>query len=151
LYSCLLLGVLVIVLQFDDFFTHDLDLKYYRNMNDFKTILIKLKEIIAQQLQTDKKVLDKDVAQALSVKSTTLASYKSRNKPPYKAILTYCHNNKLDVRKVLFNDTELILKHTTQVPVVDGRVRVKYFRTLEAYANYLKKYPISSSKILEIL
>ena len=60
-------------------------------MNEFKTILTKLKEIIKQQVQSDKKVSDKDVAQALSIKPTTLASYKSRSKPPYKAILSYCH------------------------------------------------------------
>lgn len=31
------------------------------NMNEFKIILAKLKEIINQHLQTDKKVLDKDI------------------------------------------------------------------------------------------
>ena len=31
-------------------------------MNEFKTIIIKLKEIISEQLQTDKKVRDKDIA-----------------------------------------------------------------------------------------
>ncbi len=118
-------------------------------MNDFKTILTELKEIITKQLQSNNKVLDKDIAKALGVKPTTLASYKSRNKAPYKAILSYCHNNRLDVRKILFNEDKPIIAYPE--PVEDGKVRVKYFRTLEAYANYLKKYPISSSKILDIL
>ncbi len=48
-------------------------------MNEFKTIITKLKEIIRQQLQTDKKVLDKDVAAALNIKPAAFASYKRRD------------------------------------------------------------------------
>ncbi len=108
-------------------------------MNELKTILTKLKEIINQELQTDKKVFDKDVATALSIKPSTLASYKSRDKPPYQAILTYCHNNRLDVRKILFNDNAIIC-YPTQVPIEDGKVRVRYFRTLDAYSHYIRLY-----------
>ncbi len=104
-------------------------------MNEFKTILTKLKYIISQQLQTDKKVLDKDVATALNIKPTTLASHKSRNKPPYQAILTYCHDNRLDVRKILFDVDMPIVNYPE--PVEDGKVRIKYFRTLDAYKRYL--------------
>lgn len=116
-------------------------------MNDFKTILIKLKVIISSEDESNKKVLDKDIANTLGIKATTLATYKKKNKPPYKAILTYCHNNRLDVQKILFNDTGPIICYPMQVPIKNGKVSVKYFRNLEAYANYLKKYPISSSKI----
>ena len=108
-------------------------------MNEFKTILTKLKEIIRQQLQTDKKVLDKDVAQALSITPALLASYKQRDKPPYKAILTYCHNNRLDVRKILFDESEPIINYPIQEPIENGKVRVRYFRSLEAYALYLSQ------------
>ena len=110
-------------------------------MNEFKIIITKLKEIIKQQLQTDKNVLDKDIAAALNIKASALASYKQRGKPPYQAILTYCHDNRLDVRKILFDETEPIISYPPQVPIVVGKVRVKYFRTLEAYANYLKPTP----------
>ena len=106
-------------------------------MNEFKTILTKLKEVISQQLQTDKKVSDKDVAQALSIKPTTLASYKKRNKAPYKAILTYCHESRLDVRKVLFDIDKPSINYPSPEPMEVGKVRVRYFRTLEAYARYL--------------
>jgi hypothetical protein len=106
-------------------------------MNEFKTILTKLKEIIRQQLQTDKKVLDKQVAETLGIKPTTFASYKSKNKPPYKAILSYCHDNRLDVRKILFDEDALVIAYPSQEPVAVGKVRVKYFRTLEVYKSYL--------------
>ena len=108
-------------------------------MNEFRTILIKLKEIISEQLQMDKKVSDKDVASALNIKPTTLASRKRRDKPPYQAILTYCHNNRLDVRKILFDDNAIIC-YPTQVPIEDGKVRVRYFRSLDAYSHYLRLY-----------
>jgi len=106
-------------------------------MNEFKIIITKLKEIIKQQLQTDRKVLDKDIAAALNIKPATLASYKSRNKSPYQAILTYCHDNRLDVLKILFNKDQPIIDYPMQAPIAVGKVRVKYFRTLAAYARYL--------------
>ncbi len=104
-------------------------------MNEFKTILTKLKEIIGQQLQTDKKVLDKDVAQALNIKPSTLASYKRRDKPPYQAILCFCEAHHVDAGKVLNGVDEPIANYPA--PVEGGKVRVRYFRTLEAYGDYL--------------
>ena len=106
-------------------------------MNEFKTIITKLKDIIKQQVQSDKKVLDKQVAETLGIKPATFASYKSKDKPPYKAILTYCHDNRLDVRKVLFDKFEPAVSYPA--PIEDGKVRVRYFRTLEAYALYLSR------------
>jgi hypothetical protein len=105
-------------------------------MNTFKTILTRLKEIIAGvDDNSSQKIRDKDVAYALNIKHTTLASYKRRDKPPYQAILTYCHENRLDVRKVLFNEAEPIISFPP--PVDDGKVRVKYFRNLDTYSRYL--------------
>ena len=106
-------------------------------MNEFKTILTKLKEIIKQQVQSDKKVLDKQVAETLGITPTTFASYKSKNKPPYKAILTYCHENRLDVRKILFDEDTPVIAYPAPVAIEDGKVQVRYFRTLAAYALYL--------------
>ena len=100
-------------------------------MNDFKTILKTLKKIISPQ----DKMTDKTIATALKIKPTTLASYKHRDKAPYKAILTYCHDNRLDVRKVLFDDVEPIVEYPA--PVKDGKVRIKYFRSLDDYSHYL--------------
>ena len=100
-------------------------------MNEFKTILTKLKEIIGTH---GVKVKDKDVASALQIKPATLASHKSRDKPQYKAILTYCHDNRLDVRKILFNEDAPVSNYPATVALEAGKVRVRYFRTLEAYA-----------------
>ena len=101
-------------------------------MNEFKTILARLKEIIGTH---GVKVKDKDIASALQIKPATLASHKSRDKPPYKALLTYCHNNRLDVRKLLFDKFEPAVSYPA--PIEEGKVRVRYFRTLVAYELYL--------------
>jgi len=106
-------------------------------MNNFKTIITKLKEIISQQLQTNKKMFDKDVAQVLNIKASTLAGMKRKDKPPYQAILTYCHNNKLDVRKILYDEIQPIIDYPKQSTSEDGKVRVKYFRTLVSYEKWL--------------
>ena len=106
-------------------------------MNEFKTILIKLKEIIAGQHKSNSKVLDKHIAAELNIKPATLASYKSRDTLPYKAILTYCHNNRLDVRKILFDEDEPIINFPKQPTIEVDKVQVRYFKSLEAYAVYL--------------
>ncbi len=106
-------------------------------MNDFKTILTTLKQIISPQ--SNKKILDKDIATALNIKPTTLASYKRRDKPPYKAILCYCHENRLDVRKILFDESAPIIAYPAPMPIETGKVQVRYFRTLEVYALYLDR------------
>lgn len=94
-----------------------------------------IQEMIRQQVQSDKKVMDKQVAKTLGIKPATFASYKSKDKPPYKAILTYCHDNRLDVRKVLFDEDKPIVSYP--IPIETGKVQVKYFNTLEEYAMYL--------------
>ena len=93
--------------------------------------------MIRQQVQSDKKVMDKQIAERLGIKPTTFASYKSKDKPPYRAIFTYCHDNRLDVQKVLFDEDEPIVSYPVPVPIETGKVQVKYFNTLEEYAMYL--------------
>jgi len=105
-------------------------------MNEFKTILARLKQIIGKP---GVKVCDKDIASALQIKPDTLASYKRRDKPPYQAILIYCHENRLDVRKVLFDEFEPIVSYPTHASVEVDKVQVRYFRTLEMYSLYLNQ------------
>lgn len=71
-------------------------------------------------MKTNKKVLDKDVAQVLNIKATTLAGMKRKDKRPYQAILTYCHQNRLDVRKLLHDEDEPIIAYPKSVAVEDG-------------------------------
>jgi len=106
-------------------------------MKHFKRIIITLKNIL--NLQSSKKVLDKDIAIVLNMKPTTLASYKYRDKLPYKSILTYCYENNLDVKKILFDELELILDSPNTVE--NNKIKVRYFKTLDEYRLYIEKYP----------
>ena len=70
-------------------------------MNNVATIITKLKSILSQSRQA--KVHDKDVAAALGIAPSTLASMKRRNTPPYKAILDFCALHRINANALLFN------------------------------------------------
>lgn len=70
-------------------------------MNNFLTIIAKLKTILAQMHHT--KVHDKDVAITLGITPSTFASMKRRNAIPYKAILDFCALHHIDANTLLFN------------------------------------------------
>ena len=96
-------------------------------MQTFRQITSKLKQIIG----SDK---DKDVAAALGIKPTTFASMKRRRKIPFKAILTYCSDNRIDANTVLLG---AIAPDEPIMPETEGKIVVKYLRNFEAYVRYL--------------
>ena len=96
-------------------------------MQTFNQITIKLKQIIV----SDK---DKDVAIALGIRPATFASMKRRQRIPFKAILAYCSDNRIDANIVLLGE---IAPDQTITPETEGKIVVKYFRSFEAYVLYL--------------
>ncbi len=79
----------------------------------------KLKQII----HSDK---DKDVAIALGIKPTTFASQKRRQRTPYASIIRYCRAHHINANEVLLD-----------IAVEEGKVLVRYFRSLEDYGKFL--------------
>ena len=71
-------------------------------MINLKEILNKIKDIISKDLGV-KKVFDKDVAEALAINQTTLATMKRRNSVPYKEILEFCAFRKISINWLIFN------------------------------------------------
>lgn len=69
-------------------------------MNNFQTIINKLKTILSQTGSA--KVHDKDVAIALGIVPSTFASMKRRNTIPYRAILDYCAKYHISANSLLF-------------------------------------------------
>ena len=69
-------------------------------MNNFPTIIAKLKNILSQTKQ--RKVHDKDVAIALGLSPTTFASMKRRGTIPYRAILDFCAGHHINANTLLF-------------------------------------------------
>ena len=70
-------------------------------MNNFQTIIAKLKTILLQIHHT--KIHDKDVAIALGITPSTFASMKRRNTIPYRAILDFCARHHINANALLFS------------------------------------------------
>lgn len=69
-------------------------------MRDFEAIIRELKFYLA--LNIDKKILDKDVAEALNITQANFATIKRRNSTPYKNILEFCKKEELCCNEVFF-------------------------------------------------
>ena len=91
-------------------------------------IIDKLKDVIAASLQ-NKKVFDKDVADALSIPHATFATMKKRNSVPYAEILEFCALKKISVNWLFFDQAVDMLKAETE-----KFFQVRYFADIRASA-----------------
>ena len=97
-------------------------------MPDILTVLHKVKDILSQEVG-DRKVFDKDVAEALGINQLTLATMKNRAKIPYKEILEFCAKRKISINWLLFDQVVESLQAET-----DKFAKVSYFRDIYASA-----------------
>lgn len=67
-------------------------------------IIGRIKDIISTE-KPNKKVFDKDVANALGIKGLTLATMKQRNKIPYAEIVAFCAKRRICINGILFSQT----------------------------------------------
>jgi len=70
-------------------------------MRDFHGVITMLKLHISVDKQ--KKILDKDVADALNMTQANFATIKRRNSTPYKNILEFCNKKKLCCSEIFFD------------------------------------------------
>jgi phage repressor protein C with HTH and peptisase S24 domain len=97
-------------------------------MADLVEILNRIKDILSSELG-NKKVYDKDVANALGINQTTLATMKKRNKIPYKEILEFCAKRKISINWLIFNQVvKSIAKESEKFE------RIHYFKDIYASA-----------------
>ncbi len=96
-------------------------------MQSFNQIITTLKEITGH-------TTNKAIAIELHIKPATFASMKRRQKIPFKAILAYCSNNRIDANTVLLGEIALDEPVTLET---EGKIVVKYFRSFEDYMIYL--------------
>jgi hypothetical protein len=73
-------------------------------MIDFTEITIRIKQIIAFELQKEK-ILDKDVAISLQINPQNYAVIKRRKSIPFEAIAHFSKKNQLNMLWILFGDT----------------------------------------------
>jgi len=97
-------------------------------MYDFKKVIIKLKDILAEEI-TNKKVFDKDVADALAIPQTTFATMKKRNSIPFKEIMEFCATKKLSINWLFFDQAIDMLAEETE-----RYFQIHYFAEVRASA-----------------
>lgn len=97
-------------------------------MPDILSVLHKIKDVLSQEVG-DRKVFDKDVAEALGINQLTLATMKNRSKIPYKEILEFCAKRKISINWLLFDQIVESLQTET-----DKYARIHYFRDIYASA-----------------
>jgi phage repressor protein C with HTH and peptisase S24 domain len=94
----------------------------------FKELLPKLKDVISQELG-NKKVFDKDVADALEINQLTFATMKNRGKVPYEEILDFCAKRKISINWLFYNQATRSLEEETE-----KYANVRYFGDIYASA-----------------
>lgn len=97
-------------------------------MPDILTTLHKVKDVLSEEIG-NRKVFDKDVAEALGINQLTLATMKNRNKIPYKEILEFCAKRKISINWLLFDQIVESLQVET-----DKFARIHYFKDIYASA-----------------
>lgn len=91
-------------------------------------ILPKIKDIISLDIG-NKKVLDKDVANALNINQTTFATLKNRNRVPYEEIMEFCAKRKISINWLFYNQITESLEDSTE-----KFARIRYFSDIYASA-----------------
>jgi hypothetical protein len=97
-------------------------------MPDVKEILFRVKDILSSEVG-NRKVFDRDVADALSLNHLTLATMKSRNKIPYQELLDFCAKRKISINWLFYNQVVDSLVSETE-----KFARVRYYQDIYASA-----------------
>lgn len=97
-------------------------------MKNFSEIIEDIKDIISQDMP-DKKVFDKDVANALGISQINFATMKKRDKIPFDKLLDFCASKSISINWLLYNQApESLIESTNQF------YTVKYFSDVNASA-----------------
>jgi len=94
----------------------------------FKDLLPKLKDVISKELG-NKKVFDKDVADALEINQLTFATMKNRGKVPFEEVLDFCAKRKISINWLFYNQATRSLEEETE-----KYANVRYFGDIYASA-----------------
>ncbi len=97
-------------------------------MFDFKILLPKIKDILSKEVG-DKKVFDKDVADALGINQLTFATMKNRGKVPFEEVLNFCAKRKISINWLFYDQATRSLESETE-----KYANVRYFGDIYASA-----------------
>ena len=98
-------------------------------MNNFADIVEEIKSIISNDIQYDRKIFDKDVAQALGISPMNFATMKKRNRIPFVELLDFCAKKSISINWMLYGQSpESLLEATNKFYMV------RYFSEISASA-----------------
>lgn len=95
---------------------------------DMNIIIDKLKDIISNDFP-NKKIFDRDVAEALGISKNSLVQFKKRNTVPYEQLAYFCAKRKISINWILFDQQPKSLEEETE-----KYSRIKYFKEINASA-----------------
>ena len=82
-------------------------------MQNYNEILEKIKDILSKELD-DKKVFDKDIAQALNINYDSFRKQKARNSIPYYEIMSFLAKRNISINWFFFNQLpESLIENTS--------------------------------------
>lgn len=97
-------------------------------MKKFSEVIEDIKNIISREIP-GKKVLDKDVANALGISQINFATMKKRDKIPFDKLLDFCALKSISINWLLYNQSpESLVESTNQF------YTIKYFSDVNASA-----------------
>ena len=97
-------------------------------MNDFKYIVDEIKVILSNDFP-EKKIFDKDVAEALGITPMNFATMKKRNKIPFNELLDFCATKSISINWLLYGQSPESLVEAT-----NRFYMIKYFNDVSASA-----------------
>ncbi|MFV0481660.1 MAG: S24 family peptidase [Campylobacteraceae bacterium] len=97
-------------------------------MPDLQEVLYRIKDILSSEIG-NRKVLDKDVANALNINQATFATLKNRNKLPLEEVLNFCAKRKISINWLLYNQVIESLDESTE-----RFAKIRYFHDIYASA-----------------
>ena len=97
-------------------------------MRTFHEIVEMIKDIISSE-RPEKKILDKDIADLLSISQMNFATLKKRDKIPFEELLNFCAKRSLSINWLLYNQApESLIEPTNKF------YTVRYFSDVSASA-----------------
>jgi hypothetical protein len=97
-------------------------------MLPFDEVLVRLKDIVSAEVG-ERKVLDKDVAEALGIAPSYFAVLKKRGTVPFGPIADFCAARKISINWLLYDQAPKSLEESTE-----KYATIRYFRQINASA-----------------
>ncbi|WP_456453190.1 S24 family peptidase [Hydrogenimonas sp.] len=97
-------------------------------MLPFDEVLVRLKDIVSSEVG-ERRVLDKDVAEALGIAPSYFAVLKKRGTIPFGPIADFCAKRKISINWLLYDQAPRSLEESTE-----KYATIRYFRRINASA-----------------